>query len=225
MKNIDVQMIPKKTKSPNSLADKAYHILEEMIVTLELAPGSLISEAELSKKIGIGRTPLRGALQRLTQERLVQVLPRRGMIITDVNIMDQLEIVKLRRVIDRLIVVNAAKRLTPEQSERLYELAVAIVQAAEQDDALGFIHFDGEFDQITQSASRNFFASQISETTHAHCRRFWYMNRAASDLVRSANLHADMMRATASGDQAGAETASDLLSDYIEEFTRSLLNN
>ncbi len=214
-----------KHKSFSSLADKAYYLLEEMIVTLKLAPGSLISEAELSKKIDIGRTPLREALQRLTRERLVSVLPRRGMIISDVNIMDQLEIVKLRQVVDRLIVGNATKRLTPEQRERLNELADGILKAANEDDALEFIKYDGEFDQILQIASRNFFASQISETTHAHCRRFWFMHRVASDLVESASLHANMMRATANGNQAEAETASDALSEYIEKFTRSILDH
>lgn len=215
----------RKTKPIKSLADKAYHILEEMIVTLELAPGSLVSEAELVDKIDIGRTPLREALQRLTHERLVVVLPRRGMIISDINIADQLEVVNLRRVVDRLIVGNAAKRLTPEQGKRLNELADAIVKAAMQDDALEFIRIDGEFDQILQVSSRNYFASQVSETTHAHCRRFWYMNRGASDLIRSANLHSDMMKATADGNQQEAQVASDLLSDYIEEFTRSVIDH
>jgi len=214
-----------RTKPFNSLADRAYHILEEMIVTLKLVPGSLISEVELSKKIEIGRTPLREALQRLAQERLVSVLPRRGMIVTEVNISDQLEIVKLRRVVDRLIVGNIAKRITPYQSKRLIELADAIIEATLNNDALEFIHIDGEFDHILQKESRNFFAAQVSETTHAHCRRFWYMNRAASDLVKSAKLHANMMRAVASGDQAKAEAASDLLSDYIEEFTKSIIDH
>lgn len=207
-----------------SLADQAYHILEEMIVTLRLAPGSLVSEAELMEKVGIGRTPLREALQRLTQERLVSVLPRRGMMITDVNILDQLEIVNLRRVVDRLIVSSAAKRLTSEQSERLLEIADAIEKAAIKNDSLEFMKLDGEFDQILQEASRNYFAAQVAETTHAHCRRFWYMNRASSDLIESAKLHANMMRVTASGDKQEAEEASDMLSDYIERFTKSVVD-
>ncbi len=224
MESIKVQIHSRKAKASNSLADKSYHILEEMIVTLKLEPGSLISEADLSKEIEIGRTPLREALQRLAQERLVSVLPRRGMIVTEVNLTDQLEIVALRRVVDRLIVAKAAKRITSDQSKHLNELAGTIEEVASQNDVKKFIHIDGEFDQIIQIVSRNFFAAQISETTHAHCRRFWFMNRASGDLVRSAKLHANMMRATASGDQSEAEKASDLLSDYIEEFTKSVID-
>ncbi len=225
MEDINLQIYSRKIKPNNSLADKAYHILEEMIVTLKLKPGSLISESDLSKKIQIGRTPLREALQRLAHERLVSVLPRRGMIVTEVNIIDQLEIVALRKVVDRLIVSKAAKRITSEQSKNLNEIADAIEKVALQNDVQKFIHIDGEFDQILQIASRNLFAAQISETTHAHCRRFWFMNRNASDLVKSAKLHANMMRATATGNQAKAEEASDLLSDYIEEFTKSIIDH
>ena len=65
-----------------SLTDRAYADIEEMIVFLKLAPGSAISEAELSGHLGIGRTPIREALQRLARERLVQILPRRGIIVS-----------------------------------------------------------------------------------------------------------------------------------------------
>ncbi len=125
---------------------------------------------------------------------------------------------------DRLIVAKAAKRITSEQSEHLNEIANAIEEVAVQNDVQNFIHIDGEFDQILQIASRNFFAAQISETTHAHCRRFWFMHRASGDLVQSAKLHANMIRATATGNQSKAEVASDLLSDYIEEFTKSIID-
>lgn len=58
-----------------SLAEQAYDAVERMIVTLDLAPGSVFTEAELAESIGIGRTPLREALQRLAAAHLVQALP------------------------------------------------------------------------------------------------------------------------------------------------------
>ena len=214
-----------RKRSINSLADKAFHAVEEMIVTLELPPGKIISEQELSDRISIGRTPLREALQRLAKERLVSVLPRRGMVVSEVNIFDQLEVVELRRAVDRLLVSKAVRRATPEQRQRVKEIAGEIKNAASEANIQKFMHLDGEFDQIVQLASRNFFAGQISETLHAHCRRFWFMNQLGSDLVRSAELHAEMMNAISDGDQEDAVNASDRLSDYIEEFTRSALDH
>ncbi|MFQ5752043.1 MAG: GntR family transcriptional regulator [bacterium] len=207
-----------------SLADKAYYILEMMIVTLELPPGSIISEADLSRQLNIGRTPIREALQRIAKERLVSILPRRGMIVSEVNIFDQIELVEMRRIVDKLLASKAAKRATPKQRLRLKEIAVLIEQAASEGNVEEFMRLDGEFDQIIQFASRNFFAAQISETLHAHCRRFWYINQAHSDLARSASLHANMINAIAAGDEVKAGNASDKLSDYVEDFTRAALN-
>lgn len=223
---MEIEFISRRRSKPlNSLADKAFHIIEEKIVTLQLTPGSLISEVELSEEINIGRTPTREALQRLAHEGMISILPRRGMIVSEIDIMNQLEIMDLRRVVDRMIAGKAAKRATMEQRERLNKISAAIVIAAKNNNVEDFMHLDGEFDQIMQKAGRNYFGTQVSETLHAHCRRFWYINRAGSDLKRSAKLHAKMMKEVANGDQYKACEASDALSDYIEDFTRSTLDN
>lgn len=69
-----------------SLAGKAYEVLEELIVTLQLTPGQVLSEAGLAKQLGIGRTPVREALQQLAREGLVSILPRRGVIVSEINV-------------------------------------------------------------------------------------------------------------------------------------------
>jgi DNA-binding GntR family transcriptional regulator len=70
------------------LSEQARARLEEMIVSLELAPGSIWSEAELSAKLGIGRTPVREALQRLEGDHLVRILRRHGAQITEINVVE-----------------------------------------------------------------------------------------------------------------------------------------
>ena len=69
---------PLVNRPPPTLMEDAYHRLEEMIVTLKIEPGSVVSEAILSRELNIGTTPIREALQRLAREHLVQILPRRG---------------------------------------------------------------------------------------------------------------------------------------------------
>ena len=73
-------------KEFNSLADQAYELLEEKIISLQLKPGRVYSEAELSELIELGRTPMREALLRLAKERLVQMIPRRGVLISDIDL-------------------------------------------------------------------------------------------------------------------------------------------
>ena len=105
--------------STQSLTDRAYAELEEMIVTLKLAPGAAVSEAELSSHLGIGRTPIREALQRLARERLVTILPRRGIMVSEINVGRQLRLHEARREIERLIARTAAG-VRPTNSERAF---------------------------------------------------------------------------------------------------------
>jgi DNA-binding GntR family transcriptional regulator len=207
-----------------SLADEAYMRLEEMIVTLELQPGGVFSEAELSGKIGIGRTPLREALQRLQAQRLVTTLPRRGVVISDINIVDYLAVLETRRVLDRLVAAKAARRAMPDQRKSLEKAAKAMAVAADRGDLPGFMRLDNGFDRLVESASRSAFALQASVPLHAHCRRFWYLYRHNGDLRRAAELHAAMMHAVAAGDEEAAGAASDALVDYLEEFARTALD-
>ena len=207
-----------------SLADEAFLRLEEMIVTLELQPGGVFSEADLSGKIRIGRTPLREALQRLQAQRLVTTLPRRGVVVSDINIVDYLALLETRRVLDRLVAMKAARRSTPDQRKALEKTAKAMAVAAERGDLAGFMRLDSGFDRLVESASRSAFALQASVPLHAHCRRFWYLYRHNGDLRRAAELHAGLMQAVAAGDEQGAGAASDALVDYLEEFARTALD-
>ena len=92
------------------LTDRAYRLLEEEIVTLALAPGAVVSEAILSNRLGVGRTPIREALQRLAREHLVQILPRRGVIVSEIDVVKQLRLIETRRELERLLARSAARR-------------------------------------------------------------------------------------------------------------------
>src|SRR5690242_20833585 len=89
-----------KISPMESLADKAYHAIRDLIVSLELAPGAVIDERELIERLGIGRTPVREALRRLAQERLVEVYPRRGMFVTGVDVRELARLSEVRAVLE-----------------------------------------------------------------------------------------------------------------------------
>jgi DNA-binding GntR family transcriptional regulator len=98
--------ISKQSTSPepapaeaDSLTARAYSLLEEMICTLQLPPGTPVSEAELSSQLGIGRTPVREAMQRLARERLLLILPRRGCIVTAIRPEEEVMLIETRRVV------------------------------------------------------------------------------------------------------------------------------
>lgn len=208
----------------DTLANQAYVRVEEMIVTLELRPGEVISESELGNRLDIGRTPLREALQRLAEDQLVEVLPRKGIRIAEINLRNQIALLETRRVLDRLVATRAARRARPDSREALRDCAIAMQNAAGIDQLDEFMRLDRQFDNIMASAAQNPFASDALSPLHAHCRRFWYKFKAKGDLTQSARLHERLMHAVAQRDEQEAAEASDRLLDYLEEFTRSVLD-
>lgn len=210
--------------NPATLSIQAYDRIEEMIVTLKLKPGSIISESHLMHETGIGRTPVREALLRLAAEHLVEMRPRKGIMVSEINITDQLALLETRRALERIIISKAARRATLEQRKRLSEFAAQIVSAAESGDLNSFIHFDHEFDQIIAEAARNPFASEACAPLRAHCRRFWYRYHHDEDLSQSAQLHAEIMRAVSANDESKALEATESLMDYLEKLTREAID-
>ncbi len=208
-----------------SLTERAYRDLEELIVTLKLAPGSAVSEAALSERLGIGRTPIREALQRLARERLVTILPRRGIIVSEINIRSQLRLLEVRREVERLVARSAARRATPEERERFADMARAFEKSAKGNDEVAFMRVDREFNDLTVVAARNEFAAGAMDLVHSLSRRFWYIHyKQAADMPRAAKLHADVARGIAAQDEEAAGAASDRLIGYIEQFTRDTVS-
>lgn len=209
-----------------SLAEKAYLRLEEMIVTLELAPGAVVSEAELSKKLGIGRTPIGEAVQRLAREDLITIMPRRGIVVAEINIKKQLKLLEVRREVERLIARCAARRATPQERKQFLEIAKAMDGTVSRNDIIGFVRLDQRLNILTSTAARNEYAAGFMAMIQSLSRRFWIVHhKQAADLAKGVRSHADVARAIASGDDKAAGKASDRLLDYLEDFTRASLTD
>ncbi|MEP7208589.1 MAG: GntR family transcriptional regulator [Casimicrobiaceae bacterium] len=213
--------LPWGTNQP-SLSEQSYSTLEEMIVTLKLPPGVAVSEAGLSRALGIGRTPIREALQRLAREGLVTILPRRGIIVTAVDIKSQLRLLEVRREVERLVVRSAARRAQPDERERFAELARTFEKSAQNNDETTFIRTDREFNELCTKSARNEFGAGAMMLMHSLSRRFWFIHyKQAADMPATAKLHADIAWAISKGDERAAAIALDRLIDEIEQFTRA----
>ena len=214
------------TASTASLTDLAYQRIEEEIVMLRLEPGSIVSEAQLSALAGIGRTPIREALQRLAHAGLVVVLPRRGILISEIDIRAQLQLLEVRREVERLVAGNAAERATVTEKERFLAIADEMRRAAETDDDRAFLRLDRELNDLSVDAARNGFAAKAMQLMQPLSRRFWFIHyQEVADLPLCARLHAEVATAIGNGDRDHACAASDRLLDYIETFTRATLDS
>jgi DNA-binding GntR family transcriptional regulator len=205
-----------------SLTEQAYRALEEQIVTLKIPPGTVVTEAILGERLGIGRTPIREALWRLARERLVTIIPHRGIIVSEIDIKLQLRLLELRREVERLVASRAARRATDGERQRLDDVAAGMEAAAAANDDTAFMRLDREFNELTVAAARNEFASSAMSLVQGLSRRFWYLHyKEAADMPLAARLHAEVARAIARGDGEAAGRASDALLDYIENFARA----
>lgn len=207
-----------------SLADQATRLLEELVVVSELAPGSSVTEQELCERLGLGRTPVREAVQRLAAQRLLIVLPRRGIRVAHVEAMEYLGLLETRRVLNRLMAEMAARRASQDQRTELKACVLAMTEAVSRDELKEYLRQDQRCYEIVQEAAGNPSLVQAMEPLHAHCRRFWCLYRHAWDLEEAGRGQLAVMKAIIRGDAEGAAVASDAQMDYLDRFARQALD-
>jgi len=207
-----------------SLTEQAYAQIEEAIVTLQLAPGTIVSELTLSEMTGIGRTPIREAIQRLSREHLILIMPQRGLLVPEIDVKKQLKLLRTRREVERLVCRSAAKSATPQERDVFAQLAAEFKEASKRNDDVSFVRLDREFNELCLIAARNEFAEAAMRLMHGLARRFWYFHyKQAADIPEMARLHGAVAKAISEGDVDAAGQALDALLDNIEEFTRATL--
>ncbi len=216
----DAGAILRAVDNVEPLAERAYVALEELVATCQLEPGQPVSEHELVERIGLGRTPVREAVQRLAGEGLIQILPRRGLRITPADPNEQMLVLEVRRELERLLSRASAARATDAQRARFARIADGMEAAARTSDDIAFMRLDRELNVLLTEAVHNPYATRSMRVLQGHSRRFWFRhNKVAADLPLCARLHAEQARAIASGDATAAGAASDRLLDYTVAFT------
>jgi DNA-binding GntR family transcriptional regulator len=219
------ERVPSGGERADSLADRAYRRLEELIVTVELAPGMVLSEAALAARLGIGRTPVRESLHRLAREGLVTILPRRGILVSEIDVRAQLKLLEVRRELERLMARSGARRAAPEERQVFAGIARDMRRAAAAGDDLGFMRLDRRLNLQVSDSARNEYAAKAMALMHGLSRRFWYVHyKQVADLPLAAARHAELAEAIAAADSDGAASASDRLLDYIERITRAAID-
>jgi len=214
----------KKPAQRESLTEQAYAQIEEAIVTLQIEPGTTVSELSLSEMTGIGRTPIREAIQRLAREHLILIMPQRGLLVPEIDVKKQLKLLRTRREVERLICRSAARSATPQEREVFGQLAAEFAEASRTNDDVSFVRLDREFNELCLIAARNEFAEASMRLMHGLARRFWYFHyKQAADLPEMARLHGAVAKAIADGNVDRAGQALDALLDNIEAFTRATL--
>jgi DNA-binding GntR family transcriptional regulator len=203
-----------------SLKEQAYRAIKHKIVSLELQPGAVIDEGALIDELGFGRTPIREALQRLALEKLVDIVPRRGMFVTDIGITDLQRLFEVRMVLESMAARLAAQRGRPEQWQRMEEALNRIDADEDEMDNELLIAIDEACHEIMYEAADNEFLYDALSGMYALSLRLWYFSLAKIGRMHSTVLeHRDILDALQSGDE---ERAAQLLQQHIQSFQNEI---
>jgi len=208
------------TAPVRSLAEQAYDQLEEKLVTLELPPGAQVSEGRLIEMIGLGRTPVREAIQRLAQQDLLLVLPRKGLVVTPINRNDMMHVLEARKPIERVIVYRAA--LNAKDDQRSEIAAIARKLTISHESFTDFLRLGHELGKLLDDCAGNPYATAAVSPLRSHCRRFWYRNRFQLQLSDAISAHSKMARLIARRDYVSAQKASDGVIAVMERYAASM---
>lgn len=205
-------------------ADVAYDAIETMISTLQLQPGSPVVEAEIAESTGLGRTPVREALLRMVSIGLIVQQPRRGLLVSHIDLADHLDVIQTRRVLERLLASNAARRATAPERQAIVRCAENMVQAAARSHLDDYMLADHALDLVIHQASQNHSAVKCVAPLIVQCRRFWYAYQHEGEVSEGARAHMQLAQGIASGDEAQAVAGAEQLMEYLERFARRIID-
>jgi DNA-binding GntR family transcriptional regulator len=195
-------------------ADRAYLATRRLIVSLELPPGAVIDERELMQRLGLGRTPVREAVRRLAQEQLVEVFPRRGMFVTNVDVRDLARISEVRLALEPEAARLAADRATDDERDELAALGGRIKHGA---DLMGL---DEQIHRAIYAAAHNHLLEKTLGEYYVLALRIWAIALdRAEDLEDAVEAHRDLIQAIVVGN---GERAAATMRAHVEDFEQAM---
>jgi DNA-binding GntR family transcriptional regulator len=194
---------------------RAYDLIWEKITTLELAPGSPISEQNLAQEFNLGTVPVREAIGWLAHENLVHVTERHGIYVADVNTQDLQQLSEMRLSLESLSARLAAERAQPD--DLIVLEALRKEQAAlTPDESRELFDLDHKFHQAVAAAAHNRYLAQTLDRLFGLSRRLWYLVLPHLEtLPSSVEMHLGLVEAIASRDPDRAE---EIMRDHVGEF-------
>lgn len=201
---------------------KAYERLKDGLTTLAYKPGDYLNTAALMSDLELGRTPLNHALHRLATEGLVQIIPRKGVMVAPLSIDDALHLIDVRLANETLCARLAATRITAIALQKLQAAARRFDAAVARRNVAQMMSCDRMFHEQIADASGNPVLVEVLRVLHARSQRFWAISLSADGHVAEVSEeHQQIIAALTKGD---GELAARALAEHIESFRGSLLH-
>jgi DNA-binding GntR family transcriptional regulator len=194
--------------------DRAYLAIRDLIVSLELAPGALIQEPVLMERLGFGRTPVREALRRLAQEQLVEVFPRRGMFVTNVDVRDLARISEVREALEPEAARLAAERATDAERDGLLALGDQIKRGAD------LMALDERIHRAIYEAAHNDLMEKTLSEYYVLALRIWMIALERDEALENAvEAHRHLLNDIALGN---GDRAAERMRAHVQDFEAAM---
>ena len=210
--------------SADSLSDRAFDLIEEMIVTRRLEPGVMLSESKLVEQLGIGRTPIREALARLEWFGFVEIHARRGIRVSSIDVIRHLELLEVRLPLECAIVRHLVDRASDAELAALRDAARAVRDAADARDEDAYFLAKRRMHEIEVRASDNAVLAHTMRSLHAQSRRFWLAYETVDTFAEAAEHHVRVVDYVYQRDRDRAVTAVEDLFAFLSGITRKALD-
>lgn len=207
------------------ISDEVYKVLKEKIFSKQFVPGERLNLLELEKRLGISRTPLKDALNRLAGEGLIVIEPRRGTFVTNPTCREIAESFDVRRVLEVYAVSLAANNMTKGDLDRIRSIVRNLGELVKtgnwQKIYQKYVLLDRDLHQLILEIAGNERLKEIWDqiNTHVQMSRIRY-GRTESELAQAQQEHEQFLKACEAGDLAAMQKA---ISDHIDRAKRSLL--
>ncbi|MBE95686.1 GntR family transcriptional regulator [Marinobacter sp.] len=201
-------------------SDVAYNLLEQLITFRELEPGTMVSESQLMKQTELGRTPIREALQKLAAEKMVEIHPRKGILIPLMSVEVQLKLLEVRRTLEEQAVRFAAHRSTVAQKEAMLQLAEQLLDETLYGNPKRYGETLKKVHRAVADSTQNEYLTMAILPLQGLSRRFWFAHIQSfnREFGIAGKLHAATLKAICHGDESKAAEASLAVNDYLTEF-------
>jgi DNA-binding GntR family transcriptional regulator len=187
------------------LSARAYAEIRNRIVRLELAPGDVLREESLQAELGIGRTPIREALQRLARDQFVSVIPRRGMLVTPIDVSELSLLFETRATMEPYAARLACMRGVADDWNEMQQV---LAESADAPGDAALLDVDRRCHEIIWRAAGNRFLTDTLDVLYAQSDRVWHMYLAdVADTRHAVDEHAGILAVLRAGDPDASATA------------------
>ncbi len=213
-------LAPRGRQSRQSLRDAAYEAIKHQIITCKFKPGECINEASVAKLLGFGRTPVHQALDRLMLEEMVDVIPRKGVIVKPVILSDVLQMVDVRLVNETYCAQLAAERADDADIKALEAVVGRARKAILDRNIQAMMMLDRDFHLALGRATKNTELAELIRKLNERSLRFWYIAFTTPDHHNSfQEQHEAILTAVRSHDASRAALA---MRAHVEAFRKSV---